>query len=102
MLRMRRSRTGSVLAGGFLALAAGLQGWLLVSAAINPADSGEGGLLLLLFSAPWSLIVPNMLLEAGWFDALAPLVLWLMIGLNALLLYCLAGGVRFERRSGRS
>jgi hypothetical protein len=98
-LRLRRSRIAAIFAGAFVALAAATQAWLLYSAMTNPADSGEGGLLLLAFTLPWSLILPDFVVEAGWFQALAPLPAWALIGLNAFLLYCIAGGLRIAWRA---
>ncbi len=45
--------------GLYVALGASLFGFLLYQSSINPADSGEGGVLLLLLAMPWlSLGVP--------------------------------------------
>jgi len=78
---------GGVLAAGlFLLSAAAVFAWVFFVASKNPADSGESGLLLIPFAMPWISLVPN-----GW---LGPWVAFGCIVLNALILYCLFGGLR--------
>lgn len=101
MVRLRKSRTGAGLAGVFLSAGIVIQAWLLVSAWTNPADSGEGGMLLFAFTLPWTLLVPESILGAAWFDAVGPWLAWGTIVLNTFLLYCLAGGVRLARTRDR-
>lgn len=52
---MRFSKPGGVAAGLFVLLYGATRLWLAYSASTNPADSGEGGLLLLGFAFPWVL-----------------------------------------------
>ena len=86
------SRGGLLAAGLFLILAAAVFAWVFFVASKNPADSGESGILLLPFAMPWISLVPN-----GW---LGP---WMALGcilLNALILYCLFGGLRKASPTG--
>jgi len=85
----RAARTGFGVAGGFLLAASAVFAWVFLGASTNPADSGESGLLLVPFALPWIRLIP---------------VSWLGMGtgagsilLNALLLYCIFGGVRWRR-----
>jgi hypothetical protein len=89
-LVFRRSRGGLIAAGLFLLLAAAVFLWIFLVASKNPADSGESGLLLLLFAMPWALWIPVQFLGPGTGVA--------CILLNALLAYCAFGGLRLSRR----
>jgi hypothetical protein len=99
MVGLRKSVLGASAAGVFLGAAIGIETWLLYSAYADPADSGEGGLLLLPFMLPWLMLVPDWALRAAWFDAVGPGLAWGMIFVNAFLLYCLAGGLRWKARA---
>jgi hypothetical protein len=83
---LKFSRGGALAAGLFLLSAAGVLAWVLFVASKNPADSGESGILLLPFAMPWISLVPT-----GW---LGPWVAFGSVLLNALILYCLFGGLR--------
>jgi len=91
---LKFSRGGALAAGLFLLSAAAVFAWLFFVASKNPADSGESGVLLLPFAMPWISLVPN-----GW---LGPWVAFGCILLNALILYCLFGGLRLVRSTGES
>ena len=86
---LKYSRGGALAAGWFLLSAAGVLAWVFFVASKNPADSGESGILLLPFTMPWLSLVPN-----GW---LGPWVAFGCVLLNALILYCLFGGLRKKR-----
>ncbi len=86
---LKYSRGGALAAGLFLLSAAGVLAWVLFVASKNPADSGESGILLLPFAMPWITLVPN--------DWLGPWVAFGCVLLNALILYCLFGGLRKKR-----
>lgn len=88
----RFSRSGFVAAGIFLLAAGLIFFWVFFIASKNPADSGESGILLLPFAMPWVLIIPGSWLGLG--TGLG------CIFLNACILYCVFGGLRF-RKSGR-
>lgn len=83
---IRLSAGGFIAAGLFLLLAFAVFAWLSFSAANNPADSGESGVLLLPFAMPWVMIVPE-----SWLGPLAGVA---CILLNALILYFLFSGLR--------
>jgi hypothetical protein len=76
---MRRaiSKVGLLLGGGFFALAVIAWIWHLYSSASNAANSGETGIVMLLFTFPWFALVET--------DSEA--MMWIMVGFNALLLY---------------
>jgi hypothetical protein len=84
------SRGGAIAAGLFLAVATAIFAWIFFVASKNPADSGESGIILLPFLMPWISLIPS-----EW------LGLWIALGctlLNAFILYCVFGGLRFRRR----
>ena len=87
-LELRLSRGGLVVGGLFLSLAAAVFFWVFFVASKNPADSGESGILLLPFAMPWIDLVPDL-----W---LGPWLAWSCILLNALILYCIFGGLRMK------
>ena len=91
-LRIKKSLAGFIAGGLFLSLAVGVFCWLFFVASKNPADSGESGIMLLPFAMPWIMWFP-----VEW---LGPLTGLACIVLNALLLYLLFGGLRFN--SGRT
>jgi len=76
-------------AGLFLALAIAVLAWIFYSSATNSADSGESGILLLPFAMPWITIMPR-----SWLGLTTGLG---AIGLNALILYLVFGGLRFSK-----
>jgi hypothetical protein len=82
----------------FMLLAAATQAWLMYSARTNLADSGEGSALLLLLAMPWPQLVPDALWDSPAAGRFGPFLCWAMIVLNALLLYCIAGGLRWRAR----
>jgi len=85
---LKCSRLGLITAGIFLSLAAAVFCRILLSAATNPADSGESGIMLLPFAMPWIMLMPQ-----AWIGPLAGLG---AIILNALILFLLFGGLRFR------
>jgi len=76
---MRRaiSKVGLLFGGGFLALAVIAWNWHLYSSANDTANSGETGIVMLLFTFPWFALVET--------DSEA--IMWVMVGFNALILY---------------
>lgn len=94
MLRpcFRISKGGFVASGVFLSLAVAVFLWVFFIASRNPADSGESGLLLLPFALPWIMLVP-----VQWLGPISGIG---MIFFNALILYLVFGGMRFERGLG--
>lgn len=88
---IRRSRAGAIAAGLFLCAFLALFAWIFFVASKNPADSGESGILLLPFAMPWVNWLPVKWLGLG--TGLA------CVGLNAVLLYLVFGGLRW--RSGK-
>jgi hypothetical protein len=89
-LVLRRSGAGLLAAGLFLLAFLGLLSWVFFIASKNPADSGESGILLLPFARPWVMWLPP-----GW---LGPFAGFASVALNALILYCLFGGVRLSAK----
>lgn len=89
MLILKRSKGGTVAATLFLFAAIAVFAWVFFVASKNPADSGESGILLLPFAMPWITSAPSH--WVGPFFALACILL------NALILYCVFGGLRFKR-----
>jgi len=89
-LVLKLSRFGFAVAAVFLLLVIAGVAWLFYSSATNPADSGEGGVLLIFFAMPWINIIPTRFIN--FFTAIGCILL------NAFLLYCLFGGLRFLKR----
>ena len=87
----RRSRPGAIAAGVFLFAFLALFAWIFFVASKNPADSGESGILLLPFAMPWVMWLP-----VEWLGLWAAV---LCVSLNALIVYCLAGGLRFRKKA---
>lgn len=87
-LKFRRSIGGFVAAGLFLLAAASVLAWIFFIASKNPADSGESGILMVFFALPWIALMPAQWLGLG--TALGS------IALNALILYCVFGGLRLR------
>lgn len=88
MITLKKSKSGLIAASAFLLPAVGIWGWLIYSASTNHADSGEGGILLIPFALPWLYMLPA-----------DQNTLWLFpvyIFLNAFLIYCLLGGLRWK------
>jgi len=85
-LAFKFSRCGFIAAGLFLLTAASILAWIFFVASKNPADSGESGILLLPFAMPWVAILPTSWIGLG--TGLGCILL------NALILYCVFGGMR--------
>ena len=92
-LTLRYSRSGFIAAGILLLLFACAFAWVFLVASKNPADSGESGILLLPFAMPWISLIPS-----AW---LGLLVAFGCVLLNALILYCVFGGLRFATSTDR-
>jgi uncharacterized membrane protein YhaH (DUF805 family) len=90
-LVLRKSKTGFGVAGLFLFTFLALLAWLYLIASKNPADSGESGILLLPFAMPWVMWLP-----VEWLGLWAA---FLCVSLNALIVYCLFGGLRFRKKT---
>ena len=91
MPSLKFSRGGMLAAGFFLLSAAAVFAWVFFVASMNPADSGESGILLLPFAMPWISLVPST-----W---LGPWVAFGCVFLNSLILYCIFGGLRMSSRA---
>lgn len=89
-LVLQKSKTGFIAAGLFLFVFFALLAWVFFVASKNPADSGESGILLLPFGMPWVMWLP-----VEW---LGPWSAILCVSLNALILYCLFGGLRLRNK----
>ena len=88
-LQFKISTFGFVMAGLYLLLVLAVIGWLFYSASTNPADSGEGGVLIVFLAMPWISLLPSSLISP-----------WTALGsilLNGLLIYCIFGGVRLSK-----
>ncbi len=90
---LRFSRGGAIAAGLFLAVFITALGWIFFVASKNPADSGESAILLIFFALPWISIPPTSWIGPGY--ALTCVLF------NALILYCVFGGLRFRRHTDR-
>jgi hypothetical protein len=84
--RIKWSPLGFTISGIFILLVLAVFCWIFFVASKNPADSGESGILLLPFAMPWIMWLP-----VRW---LGPLTGFACMGLNALILYLLFGGLR--------
>ncbi len=91
MIKLRKSKVGFIMSSIFLLLAVGVVGWLMYSAHTNPTDSGEGGILLIPFISPWFFMLQGMYANSLW---LFPV----LILLNAFIIYCVFGGLRWEKK----
>jgi uncharacterized membrane protein YhaH (DUF805 family) len=89
-LVLQKSKTGFIAACLYLLAFLGLLAWIFFLASKNPADSGESGILLLPFAMPWVMWLP-----VEWLGLWAA---FLCVLLNALIVYCLFGGLRFRNR----
>jgi hypothetical protein len=85
-LRFRWSPLGFTMSAIFILLVLAIFCWIFFVASKNPADSGESGILLLPFAMPWIMWLP-----VHW---LGPITGFACMGLNALILYLLFGGLR--------
>jgi hypothetical protein len=97
MLRLRLSKLGLTLVLVFLLAAATLFAIHLHAFAVNPEQPGEGALLFFLFTLPWALVLPGWLVAEPWWSGVLYYVGWIFICFNALLLYCLSGGLALGR-----
>jgi len=100
-IKKRISKIGVICAGFFLSLFVGLFSFLRYSASRNPADSGEGGVLLLPFVAPWLFMVPDSIVGSTTWDSISTLMMWLFAILNSLIIYFICVGMTalFQRKS---
>ncbi|NJD90992.1 MAG: hypothetical protein FIA91_05680 [Geobacter sp.] len=88
----RLSKVGIIAALIFLFSFAASFTYLMESARTNPADSGEGGVLLLPFVSPWVFMIPESLMMSPIHDKLILPLMSFFALLNSILLYFLFGG----------
>lgn len=98
MIRLRKSPVGLALAGAFLALAVALFALHVLWVKANPPASGESAFWFFLLTLPWAYLLPPAVIDAPWWDRVAYGAGWLLVALNAFLVYCVAGGLRIGRR----
>ena len=101
MSTAKPSKIGVVCSGVFLGLYALVNLWLYYSAITNPADSGEGGILLLGFAYPWILLFlfPSAPLGDTWLRHYPQAGLLVSVLLNAIVIYLVCSGLAsFVRR----
>jgi len=101
MIRLQKSRLGLVVTGAFLGAALALFALHLASVKTNPADSGESAFWFFLFTLTWAYLLPEALIDAPWWDRVAYGASWVLVAVNAFLIYCLAGGLRGGLGLGR-
>ena len=101
MIRLQNSRIGRVVAGAFLGAALALFGLHVVAMKTNPADWGESAFWFFLLTLPWPYLLPETLVDAPWWDRVAYAASWLLVAVNAFLIYCVAGGLRGGPGFGR-
>ncbi len=99
-MRVRFSLRGLSIALGFLLLAAAAYFQHMHSVSANPADSGESGILFFLFSLPWGFVTGIVvdLLHIRLSTDVPYALVWAEIGLNAVILYLVAGGLERSRK----
>lgn len=99
-MRVRFSLRGLSVSAVFLLLAAAAYLQHVRSVGANPADSGESGILFFVFSLPWGLVTGIVvdLLHIRLSNDAPYVLVWAEVGLNALILYLMAGGVRRTRK----
>jgi len=90
-LVLQMSKAGFIAAGLFLLAFLGLFAWIFFVASKSPADSGESGILLLPFAMPWVMWLP-----VDWLGLPAA---FLCVSLNAVIVYCLFGGLCFRKQA---
>ncbi len=95
-MRVRFSLRGVSVSAVFLVLATAAYLQHAHSIGTNPADSGESGILFFIFSLPWGLVTGIVvdLLHIRLSNDTPYVLVWSKVGLNALILYLMAGGVR--------
>ena len=99
-MRVRFSLRALSVSAGFLLLAAAAYLQHVHSVGTNPADSGESGILFFLFSLPWGLVTGIVvdLLHIRLPNDAPYVLVWAEVGLNAVVLYLMAGGLRRTRK----
>lgn len=93
MLTFRRSKVAFWVAGSFLALAIAAFAMHMGSVYTNPANSGESGILLVPFALPWIHWLPSAFFRSAVWDNPVLAGWWVLVGLNAFVLFCLFGGL---------
>ena len=96
MIHFRKSKAGFIVSGIFFALAVAALAVHLYSVKTNVADSGESGIVLLPFCLPWIMMIPDSVLYSRWYGQLAYVIYLVFVAINALILYIIAGGLRFK------
>ena len=88
----RLSKAGIIAALIFLFSFATTFFYLIESARTNPADSGEGGILLLPFVSPWAFMIPESLIMSPIYEKLIIPLMSFFALLNSFLIYLFFGG----------
>ncbi len=101
MLGLKHSKSGWVAAGLFTALAGLALLSHLYSMLTRPGDAGESAVVMLPFAAPWIFWIPDALVQSRFWKVLAYPVFGVLVLLNAFLLYCVFGGLRWRPGGGK-
>jgi len=94
-MRLCISKLGLTLSMMLLLVAVTLFALHLHAIAVDPTGSTGSALLFFVLTLPWALALPDWLIGQAWWDRASYYVCWLLVGVNAFLLYCAAGGIRF-------
>jgi len=94
MIGLRKSKFGFIISGFYLVLAAVAFGTHIYSVETNSADSGLSALWFALLAMPWIQLIPDSLAYSPLWGLLVYPVCWLMVALNAFILYVCLGGIR--------
>lgn len=92
---MKLSKVGILCSSSLLGLYALTHMWLYYSSKTNPADSGEGGVLLLGFAYPWVLLFLSSSAPLGdtWLRHYPQAGLFVGVFLNAVTIYFVCSGL---------
>ena len=96
-MKIKKSKNGFIIAGIFVALALAALFSHLYSAQTNPGDSGESGIVLLPFSAPWIFMIPQSVVYSEFWAHWVYVSYLVFVTINSFILYALTGGIRWKR-----
>jgi|307.fasta_scaffold227365_2 hypothetical protein len=102
MARFRISKLGLALALTFMLAAAALFALHLRALNTTSYDPGNSALFFFLLTLPWAYLLPDWVVSAEWWPDASYYVGWSFVSFNALLLYCIGGGLALGRRADAS
>ncbi len=101
MIRVKKSKAAMIVSGIYLGIAFAAFLTHIISVNTNPADSGLSAIWFYLCSLPWIQVLISVLPKDFTYTRTWGRIVyhigWGCVFINALILYCLSGGIKLAK-----